>query len=1133
MGNLFKKVIASTLCVSFFSLQTAAIAEPIQVLPNGGLGGADIVNAQGGFTGVTNGTTGVIFQRPDKNDAHLNFNDNAVLNWGHLNVEKNQTLTFHNGAFVVLNNVLHGMSTFEGALKSTGSGQIIISNPNGILLQGGQFETAGALTLTTKDLTGIDYKDLANKEILNQKIENAEYKNDQAIITIKGDKLNVFGSGNAKIEAGDINILAKKIDISNADIVGKNGVVLATTDGMNFVASNPNTTITVKDSNINVATNAIAKGGVVEFRTNGNININQTGINSLKVAKANDVNIKNNLGTVGGPSIEKAEINNDGKTTIENYIFDFIKVTSNGNITVDSGVDANVVGKHDIYGTAELTSNNGSIKIWDYNIGNAILKAAKDILIDRSNIDTLNIKEAANVSLTAGLVHTIKDMFINNVSGKTTVDNYRFNNLTAKNTGDINVNYTLEHSVNNNKIDLTNVGNVTLDNVKLNTLNVNGSKDLTIFADIAANKVSNALLKATGDITINNTDFDTLTTIDAGNISINENLLSVNSIGKANLDSNGNIFIGKTNFDSPITATAAGNFNLVNSTAAEATLNIGGSATIESPIKNMKITDSNIGGNLKVDSKVHTPGSWDELWDLLTGKNDLFGDITLDNTKVVGEANLISWGDVNINNCNSIGSVFAKSQLGGIKLTDSHILGNAQFELPANEIKGLLTGHTYWEHKDDVISTNTAIDGEIYLNVNNNAEFTSPNNLHFVNPNVKGKLTAHADNKLTYEEKGQNKDLNVNNDLFNKYDISAGKELAFKTDKNINATGEFLTPLTSFIAKDIKVENATFANTSFDGNNIIATDNVTFKGDITVNAKNNATFESENHLSFNKSNVGNEFYARSNNGNVTIFDMIANKINATGKNINLIKTKGDLTVDNNTKLTAANEVLVKSETGSVSVDGSTINSKNVTVKAKQNNDVKNVNIEGTLQTSGDKIAINNCSSDKLAILNPENNKFNYAEIFGTKANTTEFANGKYLYIDLTESSLFNNDRDAIKSSANNVDEIVIFPFLDNPVDPVDPVNPVNPVDPVVPVNPDDNTGNNNPEYNYEIGQETTKNINNLRNQPVDTIIGSDFAPIAFAANENAKRSGIYKAAGDKIYKDVEEIVHITDRFNIE
>lgn len=1105
MGNLFKKVIASTLCASFFSMQTTFAAMTGEVLQPGnifngagtGAGGADIVGSTGGFDGFT--TNG--------NHADLNFSGNAVIEWGNLNVGSNQSLNFNNGSNVVLNNVTGGnMSTFAGSITGD-TGRIIISNPNGMLLQGGKFETSGALTLTTKDLTGINVNTLGNQSLLDKAIDNASYKTD-AVIIIKCGKFGIVDNTLDKttINADDIKILAKGIDISNADIVGKNGVVLSTMDGANFVGTSVDKGIKIADSNINVATEAISKGGVVQFRTKNDVTVKETGINSLQIAQAKNVNIKNNLGTVGGPSIGKAEINNDGNTNIENYRFDSLKVTSNGDITVDSGVDANVVGKHDIYGTAELTSKNGSIKIWDYNIGNAILKAAKDILVDRSNIDTLNIKEAANVSLTSGLVHTIKDMFINNVSGKTTVDNYRFNNLTANNTGDINVNYTLEHSVNNNKIDLNNVGNVTLDNVKLNTLNINGSKDVKIFADMAANKISNALLKATGDIKINNTDFDTLTTIDAGNISINENLLSVNTIGKANLESNGNIYIGKTNFGSPLIATAGGNFNLVNSTAVEAQLTIGGNATIESPIKNMKISNSNIGGNLKIDSKVHTPGSWSELWDLLTGKNDIFGDITLDNTAVGGEANLISWGDININNCNSIGSLFAKSQLGGIKLADSHILRNAKFELPANEIKGPLSGHTYWEHKDDVISTNTAIDGEIYLNVNNNAEFTSPNNLHFVNPNVKGKLTAHADNKLTYEERGQNKDLNVNNDLFNKYDISAGNELAFKTDRNINANGTFLTPLTSFIGKDINIENATFANTYFDGNNIVATNNVTFNGNITVNAKNNATFESDNNLSFSDSNVGNEFKATSKN-NVTIMDMIANKINATGKNVSLIKTNGDLTIDKNVNLTADNEVLVKSSKGNLTVDGTTINAKNVTAKAKGNNDIKNVNIEGTLQTSGDRISIKDCSSDHLAIINPENNKFSYAEIFGTKANTTEFANGEYLYIDLTESTLFNNDRNAIIASGNNVDAIVIYPFLTNPTNP----NPINP----------------------DLGQETTKILNNLRNQPVDTILGSDFSPIAFAANDNGRRGGIYKAAGDKIFKDAEEIVHITDRFNIE
>ena len=819
MGNLVKKVIASTLCVSFMTMQSAFGYQMTgEVLGNntvtGGTGanGANIVSSSGGFQGFENG--GLLGL--NKNEATLHFNGNAVINWGQLNVGSYQTLNFANGNHVVLNNVLNGMSTFAGRVTGE-QGQIIISNPNGMLMQGGQFETSGSIMFTTKNLTDIKYTDLADQATLKNKIDMAGYDNDYAVIVFeKGDWRT--GWRNTSIEAGDINILAKGIDIKNADLVASKGnVVLKTTDGANFIA----------------------------------------------------------------------------------------------------------------------TGNTQGVK---FESGNTI------------QVATTSIKTP------------------------------------------------------------------------------NGGLQLIT---------------------------------DKGNVSIS------------------------------------------------------------SPIKSVNIVDSNVNGNLSVRSNVHLPGSWDELWDLLTGENDLFGDIKVSNSNVSGSTNLTAWGDVIISN-STLGNLFAHSQLKGINVADSTIKGEASFSLPTIKIEGPLSGHTYWEHNDSVICKNTAIGGNIILNVAKDAQFTSPENLHFVDPNVGGKLIAHADNKLTYEE--NRNDINVNNSLFNKYQISAGNEIEFKTDKNINATGEFLTPLTSFIGNNIKVENATFANTSFNGNNIIATNNVTFKGDITVNSKNNATFESENDLSFNESNVGNEFYAKSNNGNVTIFDMIANKINATGKNVNLIKTKGDLTVDNNTRLTAANEVLVESTNGNLTVDGTTINAKNVTAKAKNNNEVKNVNIAGTLQTSGDRISINDCSSDHLAIINPENNKFSYAEIFGTKANTTEFANGKYLYIDLTESSLFNNDRDAIKLSANNVDEIVIYPFIDQPVDPVDPVDPVN---------PDNGTTIINPDNNYEISQESTKNMNNLRNQPVDTILGSDFSPIAFAANENAKRGGIYKAAGDKIYKDVEEIVHITDRFNLD
>ena len=128
MGNLVKKVIASTLCVSFMTMQSAFGYQMTgEVLGNntvtGGTGanGANIVSSSGGFQGFENG--GLLGL--NKNEATLHFNGNAVINWGQLNVGSYQTLNFANGNHVVLNNVLNGMSTFAGRVTGE-QGQIII-----------------------------------------------------------------------------------------------------------------------------------------------------------------------------------------------------------------------------------------------------------------------------------------------------------------------------------------------------------------------------------------------------------------------------------------------------------------------------------------------------------------------------------------------------------------------------------------------------------------------------------------------------------------------------------------------------------------------------------------------------------------------------------------------------------------------------------------------------------------------------------------------------------------------------------------------------------------------------------------------------------------------------------------------
>ena len=94
MEKLLKKIIASFMCFSLLTLQLSFAAEMTgEVLPGvGNNPGADIESSTGGFTG---------FDKPSNNEANLNFNDDAVINWGHLNVGSGQILNFLNGNYVL------------------------------------------------------------------------------------------------------------------------------------------------------------------------------------------------------------------------------------------------------------------------------------------------------------------------------------------------------------------------------------------------------------------------------------------------------------------------------------------------------------------------------------------------------------------------------------------------------------------------------------------------------------------------------------------------------------------------------------------------------------------------------------------------------------------------------------------------------------------------------------------------------------------------------------------------------------------------------------------------------------------------------------------------------------------------
>ena len=212
----------------------------------------------------------------------------------------------------------------------------------------------------------------------------------------------------------------------------------------------------------------------------------------------------------------------------------------------------------------------------------------------------------------------------------------------------------------------------------------------------------------------------------------------------------------------------------------------------------------------------------------------------------------------------------------------------------------------------------------------------------------------------------QTEDLTINNTFNNQYKLEASNKLSFKTDgdliANSNNVGFGTANSTKFEGKNVTLNNIVTNSINVVAQSKIVAENVTakakdigtnivakFKGEeinsensnyqceILVDASKNATFKSNNNLTFAKgSSVANQFKADSAK-DITINDMTCNNIQAKGKNVTLNKS-GDLTVDNNIKLVAEN-VNVNAD-GILNVVDTTINS-NINLNA---NEISSTNV---------------------------------------------------------------------------------------------------------------------------------------------------------------------------------------------
>lgn len=609
MKKMMTKVLSVMFSVSFLSLQMsfADVLQTGMFANKDVLTGAQIKGHTAGLTKIdTNATL---------NEATLHFNNNTRIDWNKFNVYKDQTLTFKNGNFGVLNNVVGtSISKFAGTIKAD-NGKIVISNPNGILFEGGKFESMGGLVLTTKDLTSISVDNTT--DFNNLDISNAAYGDGIAIVAV---------TNSSNINAADINIVSKGIYVDSSTLTAKDakGIVLTTTDGSTFIASKTvsmkaddgsvkNIKFSSKTIPSEIANSAItSKNGEVKFVSDrsvmienstidANLNIDaksfaqldhvdagDTVINTNRFTRLYDVNLgkttindtSDNYMVIGGHSTFDGDLDITAKSIIlgwyeTNGVLQDGSITVNGNLTADALTDigySNVVQANKI----DFTTEKGSILQANSNamsgklIANDINLTAKKGFIVSLDANAANNSSyyvdilACRKTLNA-IPSTARGMI--NLEGGSANINTKIAFVTADLEKDLSVKTSSGAWITNSEIggtvDINSNGLVQMESVKAGDTTINSNKYTKLF-DVDL-----------GNTTITDTSDNYI--VIGGHSTINGDLTATavgsSAVDDANVilgwyDKNANLQDGSVTVTGKLTANASGNIGYSNTVKA-------------------------------------------------------------------------------------------------------------------------------------------------------------------------------------------------------------------------------------------------------------------------------------------------------------------------------------------------------------------------------------------------------------------------------------------------------------------------------------------------------------------------------------------------------------------------------------
>lgn len=1164
MKKMMTKVLSVMFSVSFLSLQMsfADVLQTGMFANKDVLTGAQIKGHTAGLTKIdTNATL---------NEATLHFNNNTRIDWNKFNVYKDQTLTFKNGNFGVLNNVVGtSISKFAGTIKAD-NGKIVISNPNGILFEGGKFESMGGLVLTTKDLTSISVDNTT--DFNNLDISSAAYGDGIAIVAV---------TNSSNINAADINIVSKGIYVDSSTLTASDakGIVLTTTDGSTFIASKTvsmtaddgsvknikfssvtipnqiaNSAITSKNGEVKLVSDrsVMVENSTIDANLNidaksfaqlDKVNAGDTVINTNRFTRLYDVNLgkttindtSDNYMVIGGHSTFDGDLDITAKSIIfgwyeTNGVLQDGSITVNGNLTANALTDigySNVVQANKI----DFTTENGSILQANSNamsgklIANDINLTAKKGFIVSLDANVANNSSyymdilACRKTLNA-IPSTARGMI--NLEGGSANINTKIAFVTADLENDLSVKTSSGAWITNSEIggtvDINSNGLVQMDSVKAGDTTINSNKYTKLF-DVDL-----------GNTTITDTSDNYI--VIGGHSTINGDLTATavgsSAVDDANVifgwyDKNANLQDGSVTVTGKLTANASGNIGYSN------TVKAGRIEMTTSKGSIFQAKSDNINGKLVSDDvSLSAPNGYIAALDGNVKNNSSEYFVAMQNT--VSRDNFESAVGKNILDADAI-DIKSATDNGDLKITiDTSVIninadaGNTDLKVTPDTVENVV-----------ISSTGNLKTGDITIKKSNddttgNGSFTSKNGSVTID-NVKADtnivISAGKDVKgtdLVADAEGNGVgDLIIN--AGGKADIDGG------SGKNVG-----ITSVADSIVNNITgADNVTIESTegTVSGGNLIADGDgdgigdliIKGKGDVTIHdasGENVSIASKDGNADVTHISGTNDVIIDASNGSVTGSDLIADA-DKDGKGDLIIKSGDKTDIDGgsgkNVDIVSGGDATIKNVTGDDDVkiksDG---NVTGENLKADNDNDKKG----DLIIDSKGNVDINGGSGNNVDI---DSGKNTTGTDIIAKDDITIDAGGDVKGDHLVADSDKDGIGDIIINGGGNVN---INDAHGNTIT-------INGKPGGITNSSADNGifWNGIPvDGNNSLTEEVLKNLNNLQQSGVNTAMAQSFTPIAFAASDDdEEQSALAKRIAKTVFKTPDGVVTITDRFD--